>query len=134
MSNALWCDPGGHAFPAGQPGSTTIKLSEQVKNQWGGSQPSDTVSDVCAACALELGYRGLAGAKLTPQQEQEQAEEVREGSGGWRRFRSRTTPSAPELTTGEKKPTLADAEQELERVRLDELERRLNEVEYGKAQ
>lgn len=78
MSNARWCDPGGHAYPEGQPGSTTITLAEQVANQWGGTQPHNAVQDVCAACARDLGYVGVQ-IKLTQAELNDRAERARSG-------------------------------------------------------
>jgi hypothetical protein len=83
MSVAKWCDVGQHAFPAGQPGATTIKLEQQVKNQWGGYQPNDTVQDLCASCARDQGMRGLANRMDISQEELDKiADEQRQRSGG----------------------------------------------------
>jgi len=65
----------------GQPGSTQIELKQQVKNQWGGWQPAGTVQDICAACAKDLGYRGLAK-ELSQAELDDQAEEIRDTQGG----------------------------------------------------
>lgn len=59
MSQVLWCDIAQHPFPRGQRGSTTLKVEEYVKNQWGGAQPHEEVRDVCAACAKDQGLRQL---------------------------------------------------------------------------
>lgn len=59
MSDVKWCDLGMHPFPKGQPGSTTVSVQQQVKNQWGGYQPENIVQDVCAACASDAGIRRM---------------------------------------------------------------------------
>lgn len=59
MSEVKWCDIGDHPYPANQPGATTLKLTQQTSNQWGGFQPTDVVQDVCAACADEMGMTRL---------------------------------------------------------------------------
>lgn len=83
MSQCLWCDFGNHPFPAGQPGSTNITLTEQVRNQWGGQQPHGIVKDVCAACAVDM---GVSARKLTAREQEEddyeRAESVRTSTGG----------------------------------------------------
>ena|ERR1700691_5014385 len=55
MSNVRWCDIGNHAFPEGQYGATTFEIKKNVRNQWGGTQPSNHVQDACAACAFDAG-------------------------------------------------------------------------------
>lgn len=126
MSFAKWCDLGQHAFPEGQPGSTTLKVTEQVKNQWGGTQPCDNVKDVCAACAKDYGYRGLSTDKMTDEELDSQADSIRERSGGLfkrRKAVNGNTEATPDVTV---------AEAENDRLRLSQLEREVNELRYGK--
>lgn len=59
MTNALWCDPGEHAFPEGQAGSTTLGVREMVRNQWGGAQEHIESQTVCAAHAVQLGLNDV---------------------------------------------------------------------------
>lgn len=59
MTNALWCDPGEHAFPEGQPGSTTLGVREMVRNQWGGAQEHIQSQTVCSAHAVQLGLSDI---------------------------------------------------------------------------
>lgn len=75
MSQVLWCDVGQHAYPANQPGATTLKVEQQVKNQWGGYQPSDIVQDICRSCANDMGIRQVG--KL-PEKSDEEIDEVAE--------------------------------------------------------
>jgi hypothetical protein len=83
VSNVKWCDLGQHAFPENQPGSTQVSLTEQVKNQWGGYQPTGVVQDICAACAKDAGYRGMKNAAMGDMSQDEadaQAEAIRDGT------------------------------------------------------
>ena len=82
MSQCLWCDLGQHPFPAGQSGSTTLAVRNQVQNQWGGTQPHDVTKDVCAACAKDYGYRNLTVAEKTQAELDREAEIVRDNVGG----------------------------------------------------
>src|SRR5579871_353966 len=111
MSMVKWCDIGQHAFPAGQPGSTTLKLEEQVKNQWGGYQPTDTVQDVCSSCARDSGMRGLAR-QIDDRPEETMddiADSVRDGSY-LRKFGNRFAPKkAIEADGSVKDPKVAAA-------------------------
>lgn len=115
MVQAMWCDLGQHAFPYGQKGSTTIKISEQVRNQWGGTQPSDNVKDVCAACAKDYGYRGLT-TDVSDDELEAQAETIRERSGGI------TRKALPEPDP------VREAEEENDKLRLSQMERELIEL------
>lgn len=82
MSNARWCDIGEHAFPEGQAGSSTLKFTRQVKNQWGGYQPVDDVREACASCARDTGLRDAEPQELSQAQLDERADEQRARSGG----------------------------------------------------
>jgi hypothetical protein len=57
-----------------------MKFEQQVPNQWGGYQPSDVVSDLCAACAQDAGIKDIrtVGEEGTLAKAQEQ----RKMSGG----------------------------------------------------
>lgn len=57
MSAARWCDYGNHAFKEGADGAVTFAQTRNVRNQWGGTQPStDTnVMEICPECAATLG-------------------------------------------------------------------------------
>lgn len=81
MSIAQWCDLGNHPFPQGQRGSTTIQVEEYVKNQWGGTQPTAVVKDVCAACADDQGLNRLKP-DVSDEQALMQARAIRARSGG----------------------------------------------------
>ena len=116
MTNALWCDLGQHPFPAGQPGSTTLKVTEQVKNQWGGYQPSDTVKDVCRSCAKDYGYSGLVTRDIPDEQLDKQADTSRERTGG--------------IVHSSSDVTMSAVEYDQLMLRMSEAERRLNEVQF----
>lgn len=56
MSEARWCDYGDHAFKGGREGAVTFTQTRQVRNQWGGDQPSTTQAmELCPECAAEIG-------------------------------------------------------------------------------
>lgn len=88
MSDCRWCDIGQHPFPAGQPGATTLKAEQYVKNQWGGSQPMDVVEEVCAACARDSGIKKMSDARgnMAEAEADALADAIRDGSAG-RSFR-----------------------------------------------
>lgn len=121
MSFALWCDLGQHAYPQGQQGSTQLKVVEQVKNQWGGTQPSEVVKDICAACAKDFGYRNLK-TERTQDEVDEEAEDIRERSGGIfkRRALGRSRNSQDDITT--------ELEDENRDLRIAQLEREIEEL------
>lgn len=87
MTNALWCDPGEHAFPEGQPGSTTMNRRINVPNQWGSTQPHDKTLTVCSAHAISLGLNTIAEEDT----EEEAARATRIASGKMGGFLSRKT-------------------------------------------
>lgn len=83
MSQCLWCDIGQHPYPAGQTGSTSITVREEVANQWGGQQPHNITQDVCAACAKDLMLSASALKRENTQEQRDaEAELIRERQGG----------------------------------------------------
>lgn len=81
MSGCRWCDIGQHPFPEGQPGATKVAYEEQVGNQWGGRQPSNTVREACAACSIDSGMRNLR-TDATQDEVDDLARSIREHTGG----------------------------------------------------
>lgn len=55
MSNAKWCDAGGHAFSANDINAQQLTLTKQVGNQWGGAQPYSQTQDICSEHAEKMG-------------------------------------------------------------------------------
>lgn len=104
MSEVLWCDIGQHPFPMNQPGRTTLKLEQQIKNQWGGYQPHDVTQDVCSSCARDSGIRQIQ--MDIPQQTDDEAnalaDSIRDGTAT-SRFRSRLSAATKQLTNGDHK-------------------------------
>lgn len=86
MSQVLWCDIGQHPFPRGQIGSTTLKVEQQVKNQWGGYQPEDVTQDVCAACAVDAGIKRIQDLRsgISEEDNMDLAAAIRDGTAGSR--------------------------------------------------
>lgn len=92
MSQVKWCDIGQHPFPEGQPGCTTLKVEQYVRNQWGGSQPQDIIQDVCAACARDAGIKRMSEVStgMSDAETDALADSIRDGTAG-SRFRKNLT-------------------------------------------
>lgn len=83
VSDVKWCDIGEHPFPANQPGATTMTMSQQIPNQWGGYQPSGVVMDICSACATDSGMRRMSDEPGESQEKTDaKARDIRRRSGG----------------------------------------------------
>lgn len=82
MSDARWCDPGKHAFPATDPLAQSFTINKHVKNQWGGYQPQSITQEACGACAIDLGLAGLG--KPDVGNREEEARDIRARAGGLR--------------------------------------------------
>jgi hypothetical protein len=75
MSHARWCDYGDHPFAGGRPGTVVMALTEQVNNQWGGTQPSTVPAsrEICPECAAELGMNpDYTAPEMSPGQRKQQ--------------------------------------------------------------
>lgn len=97
MSNSRWCDIGQHAFPEGQFGSTEFGVRQNVRNQWGGSQPTERMQEACAACANDSGIKKLTDMDQSEEDALAMAYHIRDGGVKPRSLANGETKADPEL-------------------------------------
>jgi hypothetical protein len=81
MSTAKWCDVGQHAFSGDDLDGTTLSVTRQVGNQFGGAQPHTQQQDICGDCAGKMGLLGTAKAKMLNDRPRADWDETADGVG-----------------------------------------------------
>jgi hypothetical protein len=68
MSECRWCDFKDHPYKGGREGTIILGKTEQVPNQFGGTQPhtQPNIKEICPECAAEIGLNDDYTAPVSP--------------------------------------------------------------------